>query len=94
MSKQDLIEFLYKRQNHRGLTRKNIEDVVDTFFLHLSNMIVRRKEFSCPKFGNFQVQKRKKTKIRHPQTGEWMDVPSRKTISFYASPVLTKKVNS
>lgn len=93
MSKRELINHLYHQQSKRSLTRRNVEDVVDTFFLHLSSMILRRREYTCSKFGQFKVHKRNKMKIKHPQTGQWLDVPSKKNINFYASPVLKKKIN-
>ncbi|MCB1198284.1 MAG: HU family DNA-binding protein [Deltaproteobacteria bacterium] len=94
MSKRELVDHLYQQQAKRNLTHRNIEDVVDTFFLHLSTFILRRKEYTCAKFGRFEVRKKNKRRIKHPQTGQWLEVPSKKTIHFQPSPVLKKKVNS
>lgn len=93
MSKAKLVDHLLETQSGKGLTRKAAQEMVDTMFLHIRMTILRRKEFRCSKFGQFHVIKRKKTKIQHPATGEILEVPSKKTVSFYASPVWTKKLN-
>jgi|GEM_PF-6961179 len=93
MSKKGLVDHLYDLEVQKGLTRGDVEDVVDTFFLHLSSFIVRRKEHTCTKFGRFEVRKQLKRDMVHPSTGQTFHVPSKKKIVFLPSPVLKKKVN-
>lgn len=93
MSKKALVQHLSQKYKDKSFDKAHLEDVVDTFFLHLAHLIVMRKDVTCSKFGRFKIRKTQKRRVRHPQTGQWIEVPSKKNIVFYPSKVLQKHIN-
>ena len=84
MNKQKLIEELFRLQRKRGISKKAIDEIVQSIFDHMVLTIRKKKKFSYPGFGTFIIRKRKKRIARNPKTGENHAVPGRKTILFRA----------
>ena len=88
MTKADLIE---KVQSTRpDLSKRQVADVVDAVFDHLSRAIRKDKRFSMPGFGTFVVKRRAARVGRNPQTGAAIEIAPTKTVGFKPSPELKK----
>ena len=85
MTKQELIEKLTALQKKRNIPKAGAADVVESLFDNLAVAIRRGRRFSFPGFGTFQVKKRKERRGRNPQTGQEIQIPATKTVTFRAS---------
>ncbi len=94
MTKQELIERVYR--NVRGknsvpadLTKKNVQQLVDTVFEELSDYFIKAKltrndspKLTIPAFGTFTKRKRAERPGRNPQTGAAITIPATVTVAF------------
>lgn len=92
MTKADLISAVHK--TNKDLSKRAIEDVVDTSFATLAKTIKKEGRFAYPGFGVFTVRNRKARKGRNPQTGEIISIKPSKTVGFRPAPALKKSLSS
>ena len=90
MTKAKLIEAIQKV--HKNLSKKAIEEVVDTTFSTLGKSIKKEGRFAYPDFGVFTVRNRKARKGRNPQTGAIISIKPSKTVGFKPAPALKKSL--
>lgn len=90
MTKAELIETIRKSNN--DLSKKAIEEVVETTFSTLGKTLKKEGRFAYPGFGVFTVKKRKARKGRNPQTGETIRIKASKTVGFKPAPSLKKSL--
>ena len=90
MKKTDLIDAVQKANG--DLSKRAIEDVIDSTFSTLSKVIKKEKRFAYPDFGVFTVRNRKARKGRNPQTGENINIKASKTVGFKPAPLLKKSL--
>lgn len=81
MNKKNLIR---KAAAKAGLSVKDEQRAVDSFLAAISESLKAEKSIVIPDFGRFSVYERKARKVRHPQTGEIVDVPAMKHVRFKA----------
>lgn len=101
MTKQELIERIYKRRGAAaGLTKKAVADIVDGVFAELGDYFVKAKvtrsatpRFTYPGFGTFSKKKKKARNGRHPQTGKPILIPEAQTLSFVVGSDLKSLLN-
>lgn len=84
MTKAELIDRAAKSVN--GVTKKDVEAIIDTVFSSIKSAIKKNKRFSMPDFGTFNVRARKARKGRNPRTGEELKIQASKTVGFKPSP--------
>lgn len=87
MTKAELIEKLQKGAG-KDLSKKVLGELVDEVFLHIGKTVKRKKRFSYPGFGTFQLRKRAARVGRNPKTNEEVPIPAHKTIVFKPAPNL------
>lgn len=87
MTKAELIEKLQKGAG-KDLSKRALGDLVDEVFGHIGKAVKRKKRFSYPGFGTFQVVKRAPRTGRNPRTNEEVPIPSHKTVVFKPAPNL------
>lgn len=87
MTKAELIEKLQKGAG-KDLSKKALGEIVDEVFLHIGKAVKRKKRFTYPGFGTFQLRKRAARVGRNPKTNEEVPIPSHKTIVFKPAPNL------
>ena len=93
MTKAELLTAVLKTKGMPdGITKKDLNTVVNAVFENLSKAIKKDKRFSYPDFGTFTVRKRKARKGINPRTKEAIKIPASKTVGFKPSPALKKKV--
>ena len=90
MTKAKLIEAVQKA--NKDLNKTAIEEVVDTAFSIISNVIKKEGRFAYPGFGVFSVRARKARKGRNPRTGEIIAIKPSKTVGFRPAPALKQSL--
>ena len=91
MTKAELIERVAKDAGP-GVSKRKVAEIVESVFENLHKGIRRDKRFSYPGFGTWLVRKRKKRKGRNIATGEIIDIPATKTVTFKPSPNLKARL--
>ncbi len=94
MTKQDLIERVYRNVRAKNgiptdLTKRSVQQLVDTLFEELSDYFVKAKltksdipKLTIPAFGTFTKRRRAERPGRNPQTGETIRIPATVTVAF------------
>lgn len=91
MTKAELIERVAKDLGPT-VTKKLTAQMVESVFEQLHRAIRKGDKFTYPGFGSWKVQKRKARKGRNLHTGEIVDIPRSKTVSFKPAPSLKAKL--
>ncbi len=63
-------------------TKKDTEDVINCFIDTIVATLEKGEKVVISGFGTFDVKKREARKIPNPQTGETMNIPEKKVVSF------------
>lgn len=90
MTKVELIKAVQK--SNKDLSKRAIQDLLDTAFNTLTKSIRKEGRFAYPGFGVFTVRNRKARKGRNPRTGEIISIKPSKTVGFRPSPALKKSL--
>jgi DNA-binding protein HU-beta len=80
MTKIDLIDFIYKKNN--GLTKNAITKIIKDVFDCIQESIKYNDKFSYPGFGTFVLRNRKQRKGRNPRTGKNIIIKASNTVGF------------
>lgn len=91
MNKEDIAQ---KIADRKGITKKEALDNVNDFLDVVKESLVEGERVSLVNFGNFDVKERKARTGRNPQTGESMDIPAQKTVSFKPGKDLRESVKA
>ncbi len=89
MTKNDLIEKVAKKSN---LTKRAAADAVNATFNLIRDSLVRNEKVIITGFGTFLVRNRASRRGRNPQTGETIQIPSKKLPSFTAGKTIKKLI--
>ncbi len=90
MNKSDLIETL---KEQAGLSRKDAELAVITFFNEISSSLAEGSRIEIRGFGSFTVKSYKSYTGRNPKTGSPISVPQKKLPFFKVGKELKEKVD-
>ena len=82
LTKKDLVNLVYMQLGFSKLIAQNL---IDDFFLTLSNNIKEEKTLKLSKFGTFKIRKKKSRIGRNPKTKEKKVISERNVILFKAS---------
>jgi len=91
MTKADLIGNIYEKV---GLSKKESTMIVELIFEIIRSSLEHGDKVKISGFGNFNVRSKKVRRGRNPKTGEEMAISARSVLTFKASPVLKKTLNS
>ena len=91
-SKSDLIQSLSEKLE--GSSKKELKVFVDNFLEELSRALAQGNQVSLADFGNFLVRLTPPRTARNPQTGQPLQIPSKKKVSFRPSKRLKGRVNT
>jgi len=75
-----------------GLSKKAVEDIVDSVFNQMAGAIASDGRFAYPGFGTFTVKERAARTGRNPQTGKSIQIPASKNVGFKAAPGLKSEL--
>lgn len=87
MTKAELIERLQKGAG-KDLSKKALGELVDEVFLNIGKAVKRKKRFTYPGFGTFQLKRRAARVGRNPRTNEEVQIAAHKTVVFRPAPAL------
>jgi integration host factor subunit beta len=80
ITKADIIDAIYQK---RGINRKDIKVIVDSFIDEIKNALVEQYIIELRGFGTFETRFRKgRKKARNPKTGEAVSVHSHGIAAF------------
>jgi integration host factor subunit alpha len=90
MTKADLIENIYLKT---GFSKKETADIVEGVFDLIKSTLESGEMIKIAGFGNFVVQNKATRRGRNPQTGEAIEISSRKILTFKPSQLLKGAIN-
>ena len=77
-----------------GISRSESSYFVDTVVNEMIKSLIEKKILKISSFGTLKMRFKKERVGRNPKTGVEHTISSRNTISFVASKILKKRVNS
>ena len=91
MTKGDIVERIYEKV---GFSKKEASDVVEVIFAIIKTRLEGGEKVKISGFGNFVVNEKRPRKGRNPQTGDEITISGRRVLTFKASHVLKKSMNT
>lgn len=89
LTKADLAKYL---DEEIGLTNREAKEIVEFFFKHISDALIKGKRVKVSGFGNFYVHDKKERPGRNPRTGEEVPVTARRVVTFHCGQKLKARV--
>ncbi|MBI2017463.1 HU family DNA-binding protein [Candidatus Daviesbacteria bacterium] len=89
MTKNELIDKVAKKAN---LTKSASSDAVNQTFGLIRDSLVRGEKVIITGFGTFLIRSRAARRGRNPQTGETIQIPSKKLPSFTAGKTIKRLI--
>ena len=90
MTKTDIVSRIYKEV---GFSKKEAAELVDMVFKLIKETLSRGEKVKISGFGNFSIRDKTSRTGRNPQTGESMEIPARRVLSFRPSHVLKEDIS-
>lgn len=90
MTKADLIENVYLKT---GFSKKEAAVIIEGVLDLIKSTLENGEMIKVPGFGSFVVQNKATRHGRNPQTGEALEISSRKILTFKPSQILKGAVN-
>ncbi|HKK01910.1 MAG TPA: integration host factor subunit alpha [Desulfuromonadales bacterium] len=90
MTKADLIESVYLKT---GFSKKESADIVEMVFDIMKSTLENGSKIKIAGFGNFVVKEKATRRGRNPQTGDEIEITSRRILTFKPSQVLKAAIN-
>ncbi|MAJ85474.1 MAG: integration host factor subunit beta [Candidatus Pelagibacter sp.] len=82
------------KANNHSFSTKQLEVLLDNFFVALEEFIVKGNKIEVRSFGSFFIKQIKEKKgARNPKTGELIFVPKKNKLSFKPGKDLKKFIN-
>ena len=92
MTKNDLIEKVYKDIKFRQIPKVAVEEMIGQAFELICKGVRKTGKFNYPGFGTFQLKNRKGRNGINPQTGESLWVNEYQSITFRPSEKLKEQL--
>ena len=90
MTKADFVKILKEELGFSSLAKA--EEAYVVFFTIIKASLKINKSVYVPDFGTFKLVFRKERKGRNPRTGEEMQIPASRTVTFTPSKALKKRM--
>lgn len=90
MTKADLIENVYLKT---GFSKKESAEIVELVFDLIKTTLEKGEKIKIAGFGNFVVKEKESRRGRNPQTGDEIEISSRRILTFKPSQVLKGAIN-
>ena len=90
MTKIDIIKNVSEKL---GFSKKDSAVIVESVFDVMKENLSRGEKIKISGFGNFVVKKKNSRRGRNPQTGQEIEITSRRVLNFKASQVLRRALN-
>ena len=92
MTKAEIIDSVYEKVG--GFSKKESAEVVEAVFETMKDVLSHGDKVKISGFGNFVVNIKRPRKGRNPQTGDEIVIVGRKVLTFKASQILKKSLNT
>ena len=89
MTKRDMAEAIADRM---GLSRSQVSEVIRRVLDGITEALVSEGRLELRNFGVFEVKGRRPRRARNPRTGEAVDVPARRVVTFKAGREMGERV--
>jgi nucleoid DNA-binding protein len=89
MTKKDMARAI---ADETGLTQGQVKEVIQRVFDGITEMLVSEGRIELRNFGVFEVKERKPRRARNPRTGEAVDVPAKRVVTFKAGKEMEQRV--
>jgi integration host factor subunit alpha len=76
-----------------GFSKKEVAKIVETIFDLIKENLEKEDKIKISGFGNFVVRKKRARRGRNPQTGDDIEISSRRILTFKPSQVLRGGLN-
>lgn len=91
MTKADIVEIVFEKV---GFSKKDVAAVVEEIFECVKSTLEKGEKVKISGFGNFTIRQKRARRGRNPQTGSEITIDERKVMTFKASQLLKKTINS
>lgn len=89
MTQKEIAKSIAAKTN---LKTSEVNDVINYYINAMTDELVADGKFTIINFGGFAVKEREARKGRNPKTGEEIEIPARKSVTFKASKYLTDMI--
>jgi integration host factor subunit alpha len=90
-TRKELIKKIYQKI---GFSKNYSSTIIDDFFEHLVQSLIKSEKIKISSFGTFLVQNKKKRMGRNPKTKIEAIILPRKVVKFSPSKIIKDKLNS
>ena len=90
MTKVDVVEAIYEKV---GFSKKEVAKIAESIFDIVKESLQQEDKIKISGFGNFVVRKKRARRGRNPQTGDDIEISSRRILTFKPSQVLKAALN-
>ncbi len=89
-TKIDIVDKIYEKV---GLPKSEVTKIVETIFDMIKETVQREDKLLISGFGNFVIRNKRARRGRNPQTGDAIQITSRRILTFKPSAVLKASLN-
>lgn len=79
LTKSEMAERLYEEL---GLNKREAKEMVELFFLEITESLVHNEQVKLSGFGNFDLRDKRQRPGRNPKTGEEIPISARRVVTF------------
>jgi integration host factor subunit alpha len=91
MTKADIVEIVFEKV---GFSKKDVAAVIEDIFESIKTTLEKGEKVKISGFGNFNIRQKRARRGRNPQTGTEITIDERRVMTFKASQLLKKSINS
>lgn len=91
MTKADMVEIVFEKV---GFSKKDVGAVIEEVFECMKGALESGEKIKISGFGNFTIRQKRARRGRNPQTGTEITIDQRRVMTFKASQLLKKAINS
>lgn len=91
MTKADIVEIVFEKV---GFSKKDVAAVIEDIFETIKGTLEKGEKVKISGFGNFNIRQKRARRGRNPQTGMEITIEQRRVMTFKASQLLKKSINS
>lgn len=91
MTKADIVEIVFEKV---GFSKKDVASVIEEIFESIKTTLEKGEKVKISGFGNFNIRQKRARRGRNPQTGTEITIDERRVMTFKASQLLKKSINS
>ncbi|MBI5887018.1 MAG: integration host factor subunit alpha [Deltaproteobacteria bacterium] len=91
MTKADIVDIVFEKV---GYSKKDVAAVIEEVFETIKAELEQGEKVKVSGFGNFTIRQKRARRGRNPQTGSEIIIDERRVMTFKASQLLKKAINT